>query len=292
MRKELLGLKIFAVGLAILLWLQSAMLGENRAILNIPVQLINAPKDVSIDKTQESIPYIVEGRGIDIVRFVASRSQISIDASKIKPGVDLLALDDYQVELPPGVELDLIGPANAREIAVKAESFQQEVVPIELSFQDKSLRSALMEKKFRIQPEKVEIYGSARVLRGIESIKTVEITNRMLSQNQVRLNLVVPNRDLTVSEKYVTLSLENRRSEARVISAVPLTDADADKYFPNSITVKVTGSPEALAALTASDLTVSIATTPEPDGSRKVSVSTPDGINLVALTPEKVRSRF
>jgi len=291
LRKEYLGLKIFAVILAALLWLQAALLSDHRAVINIPIQLTNAPKDVSIDKNQDSIPYIVEGKGIDILRFALSKTRISVDASNIRPGFDLLALNDYKVEVPVGINLNLIGPANAKEISVKAESFQQKNVPVELSFRDKYTENLLRNKRYKLQPEKVEIYGSGRLLRNIESIKTQEITPDMLNRSQVKLDLLNPQREITISDKTTLLLINNRQTEDSVIRTVSLVPTDMEKYFPNKITIKLSGDPALLSGVTEKDLIASVDPAPGADGSYKVIVKVPAGLTLVAITPEKVRPR-
>lgn len=292
MRKEYLGLKIFAVILAALLWLQSALLSVHRTVLNIPIQLTNAPKDVSIDKTQDSIPYIVEGKGLDIVRFAISKTHISIDASTIKPGFDLLTLNDYHIDMPEGINLNLIGPASANEISVKAESFQQKNVPVELQFKDKYTQNLLKEKKFKLQPEKVEIYGSGRLLRSIESVRTEEISPEMLSHSQIKLTLIAPSNDVTLSDKATLLTMTTRQTEDSVIRSVELVPADAARYFPNKITIKLAGDSSYLNGLTAKDIIASVESQPESDGSYKVTVKVPSGTTLIAITPEKVRPRY
>lgn len=291
MRREYLGLKIFAVVLAFLLWMQSNLMSEHRTVLNLPVQFRNAPKDVSIKQMQEKIPYLVEGRGIEILRFLVSKTHIIIDASKIKPGSDILALDDYRIDVPAGIVLKLIGPATGKEIAIEADSYEQKQVPIELSFSDNYTRREYSGKRYLIQPETVEVYGTARILRNIERIRTEEITRELLGRGRFSVALVSPQPEVTLSLKAIKVSLLSEENESRVISGIILNSPAGKKFFPNAVTIKLSGSAEALAAIDATTLKAEVSATPESDGGYKVSVTLPGDVSLEDITPSQVRIR-
>ncbi|HRY84089.1 MAG TPA: hypothetical protein P5533_05600 [Candidatus Cloacimonadota bacterium] len=291
LRREYLGLKIFAVALAFLLWIQANLMSEHRTVLNLPVQFRNAPKDVSIKQQQEKIPYLVEGRGIEILRFLISKTRITIDASKIKPGTDILALDDYRIDLPVGIDLKLIGPATGKEIAIEADSYEQKQVPVELSFSDNYTRREYLAKRYLIQPETLDIYGAGRILRNVQSIKTEEITRDLLSRGRFSLSLISPQPEVSMSVKAIKISLLNDKNVNRVISGIAIESNMGKNFFPGEVTIKVSGPSEALAALDANTLKAELAPAPESDGSYKVSVSLPGDLSLEDITPSQVRIR-
>ena len=291
MRSEYLGLKIFAVALALLLWMQANLMSEHKTVLNLPVQFRNAPKDVSIKQKQEKIPYLVQGKGIDILRFLISKTHIIIDASKIKPGTDILALDDYRIDVPSGIDLKLIGPATGKEITIEADSYEQKQVPIELAFSDNYTRREFSTKRYLLQPETLEIYGTARILRNIEKIKTEEITREILSRGRFSIGLMSPQPEVSLSIKSIKISLLSEKNVNRVISGIKLNATGGNKYFPDQVTIKVSGSEEALAAMNSGSLIAEVAATAESDGGYKVSVLLPGDVTLLDITPSRVRIR-
>jgi len=87
MFKENLGLKLFALSLAILIWLQSVLVMEHKSKVNLPVRLNSLPADISLENMPTTIPFSVEGKGLDILRLAISRPVANIGCERAFSGI-------------------------------------------------------------------------------------------------------------------------------------------------------------------------------------------------------------
>ena len=99
MLQENLGLKILSLLIAVFVWLQSLLISEQKSVVNLPVALSSIPKNITLDNVPNHIPFNVRGRGLEIIKLKFSRTKVLLDASKIKPGSDILSVSDYTIDL-------------------------------------------------------------------------------------------------------------------------------------------------------------------------------------------------
>ena len=60
MLTENLGLRIFSLFLAVLIWMQSVLVTEHKSIISLPVQLKSVPKNVTLENLPKTIPFEVK----------------------------------------------------------------------------------------------------------------------------------------------------------------------------------------------------------------------------------------
>ena len=184
MLKDNLGLRIFSLVLAILIWLQSVLITEHRSTVNLPVHLRYIPKNITLENFPETIPFSVKGKGLEIFKLVLAKPQIQIDASKITPTSDILSMNNYTIDLPDNIDLSLIGPAQSNQLAIQADVFHQKSVGVRLSFADEYTRNQFSELQHTVSPEKLTIFGPKSRIQAITQISTKPISREMLTKNR------------------------------------------------------------------------------------------------------------
>ncbi|GAB1467999.1 hypothetical protein MASR2M64_06960 [Candidatus Cloacimonadota bacterium] len=289
MFRENLGLRIFSILMAMFIWLQSVLVTEHRSVVNLPVNLRSVPKNITLERLPKSIPFQVKGKGLDIIKLKLSQTKVSIDASKIKPGIDIISLTDYTIDLPDNISVSLLGPANQQELAIQADVFHQKRVPVQLGFVDTFTRQHFSNLKYQIVPDKVIVFGPKKKVQTIESVLTEPITRDMISEKDFILKLAAAGDEVSLSEPQVRVRISNSYNTSRVFDNIAISHEVGKSCFPAYATVKISGDSDFLTQLEPESIKISVSPDTNAQGTFALSVSLPNGAELVAITPERVR---
>lgn len=287
MFKENNGLRIVALVLAAMIWLQSVLVSEQRSVVSLPINLLYVPQNITLEDIPESIPFSVKGKGQDILKMMLFKPKVNIDASKITQYSDILTLEDYSIDLPDNVNVTFLGPAQSDRIAIQADVFHQKVVPVVLDFSDDNSRERIRELNYTLDPDKLTIFGPKTRIKNIKSVRTKPISASDLAESQSKLELKLPEGDVSVSESSVLLTISGVQEETRVFPNIVLPG----KYLPSMVAVKVRGEAAVLDRLNEADIKASVAENTGEGAMLAVQISLPEGVELVAITPDKVRPR-
>lgn len=277
--------------LAIFIWVQSLLVSEHRSVVNLPVNLKSVPKNLTLQRLPQSIPFNVRGKGMEILKLRLSKTRVSIDASKIKPGVDIIALTDYTIDLPENVEVTLIGPVEKQEIAIHADVFHQKKVAVRLAFADNYTRQRFSSLNYHLIPERLTIFGPKNKVLSVDHLLTEAISREQLSEREFLLKLSPLPEELSSSETEVMVKVSSSFNSSKVFENIPISGAADKNYFPSRVTIKVSGDSELLNSLNPAKIVISTSAEADASGLFALKASLPEGIEFIAITPDKVRQR-
>ncbi|MFA7543262.1 MAG: hypothetical protein WCY84_02705, partial [Candidatus Cloacimonadaceae bacterium] len=70
MFKDNLTLRIVSLLFAIFIWLQSVLVSEQKSVVNLPINLMHVPQNITLENVPNKIPFQVKGKGLDIFRLL------------------------------------------------------------------------------------------------------------------------------------------------------------------------------------------------------------------------------
>lgn len=289
MRRELIWLKILALFIAVLLWLQSVLVSEHKAVVNLPIVLLNNPDNLSIKEQPESIPFLVQGKGIEILKLIMTDLKVSVDASQIRPGQDILSISDYTLNIPDNIDLVMIGPVGNEDIRISAETKREKRVPINLSFENEQVRLEFSRKSLQMSPEFVNISGPSHIIDNIRSLNTEDLGRRHLGQASFKVELSIPSNNISTDVEEVRILVSSNQIVTRVMNNIILPERPGQRFFPSRVTVKLSGDRQDLDSLRSSSIQTMLAPIADSQGFYTVSIQVPEGITLIDVTPDKVR---
>ncbi|MBP7309845.1 MAG: hypothetical protein KA984_01005 [Candidatus Cloacimonetes bacterium] len=289
MFRENLGLKFLSVVIALLVWLQLQLSTEHRSVINLPVSLRSVPKNITLDRLPQSIPFNVKGKGLEIIKAEFSKAKVLLDASKIQPGVDIISLTDYTIDMPENINLNLIGPVEKQDITVHADEFHQKRVPVKLSFSDKLAEQRMENQNYQITPEKVIVFGPKGKVRPISMLYTEAVSTDLVSQSEFIVKLASPGEDISISESQVRVRISNTYNTSKVLDNVPLKSSPERSFFPGAVAVKISGDSAVLENLNPASIVAIPSAEPDARGFYSLTVEAPENIQIIAVTPNKVR---
>lgn len=286
MLKDNLGLRLFALLLAMFLWLQLALVSEQRSVVSLPVNLLSVPQNITLENFPTKIPFAVRGKGQDIIRLIIAKPRVNIDASKITPNTDVISLQDYSIDLPDNINVTLLGPAESDQLSIQADIFHQKVVPVQIDFEDSETRNRFKELRYVIDPDRVTIFGHKNRIRSINAILTKKINQDILANNKAELELSIP-ANITASQNKVLLSISGTEQTTRVFPNVVLPAG----YLPSRVAVRLQASATTLDAINPSQIIARVSAQADENGLFTVELTIPEDTEAIAITPNKVRAR-
>ena len=100
-----LGIKIIALLVSVLIWVQITLMAEHETKVKLRMEL-SSDNPEQLDKTGTKVPFLVKGRGLDIVKLNYSQATVRIAASDFQEGND----KNFTVtNLPANHGLNIIG---------------------------------------------------------------------------------------------------------------------------------------------------------------------------------------
>ncbi len=167
--------RIIAVVLALFFWYLISGQEKVEIWLNVPVEIASLPSDHVIRSGMVgSIRVRCRGTSTILSRLETGRLSYTLDLSGVGKGVNEIALDPKNINLPRAVDVVDITPSS---LELEIDSLETKTVPVRVNWQayissDFELREVLVE------PKNVRISGSARILDRIEEIETRHIEIR------------------------------------------------------------------------------------------------------------------
>jgi hypothetical protein len=287
-----LGLKIFALVIAVLIWLQLALISDHYSVVSLKLEVVNKPEALTLDQEMDRIPFRIHGKGLDILKLLMSPTRIQIDAGELKAGINNLPIRDYEIiNRPQNLALDFIGPAVNEDLAVSTDVLMQKTVRVSLNFADDNARKLFEDKNFFLTPDRVTISGPRSRMASIDHVKTQRISSNTLKNNEFEIGLQLPNREFSANLSKVQVSVASTQMLTRIIESVPVSDEAGRQFMPAYVTIKVQGTTSDLNNLNPGEIRVN-PVNPNADGDLyELEVVLPEGISQLDITPHKVRLR-
>jgi len=288
MLKENLSLKLLALCLTLFIWFQNVLFSEHKSTVQLPVSLINIPQNLTYDNLPNKIPFVVKGRGIDIVKLYLHKARIELDARNIRPGLSTLSVNDYNIIMPENLDIDLLGPVEDKELMIRSDVFHRKSVPVALSFTDTATKNLFDGKEHRIFPEKIQVFGPKNKIQKIGSISTHKISKNLLNQDEFKIDLIIPDDDISISDQSIKVTIIDEESSSKVFANIIIRTDKHYKLIPPRVTVILKGSSSELQSVRADMISASVSGEPDAEGAFQVNVKAPDNVMLMDITPAKV----
>lgn len=235
MFKNNLGLKLFALLLAVIVWIQLSLLSEHQSVVKLKIELSNAKAAPTLAKEIGSVPFNVRGRGIDILKLKLSKTVAQFDARDIVGARESSSGLDFVIkDKPANLDIEILGVLKGFELGT-------------------------------VKPGRINPAGNEG-LAGFTS-------SRKASPDPI-------SKKATGHEPSSTMVLEN----------IGISSPGGIQFLPSSATLKVSGKQSSLETLPRG-LAVSAEDKPDASGTYELSVRLPAGVELVDITPKRVRIR-
>jgi YbbR domain-containing protein len=287
------GLKLVSLAFAILLWM--FVVGEKRSevSLSVPLELTRVPQDmVIVSRVPEDIRIRLNGPRTLLATVNPQQIAVSLDLDGVQPGISAFEILPSRFNLPRGIEVTYISPS---VITLEADLKVRKTVPVKPRIKGTPAEGYEV-AEVRAEPPQLEVEGAERAVKQLKEAPTEVVDVSGLQGSVTRpVELALPDPSLRpVDRKPVRIEVVIRELKAeREFLAVPVgVPTQGWRIQPPTVDVKVSGSVRAISSLGADAVKAAVepmgaATVP---GNLQVTVTAPPGIQVVSVTPDRVRA--
>ena len=290
-----LALKLLSLLIAFGLW-TFVNFGERdtEASLKVPLELRNIPAQLMITSPRvDFIDVRVTGPRTLLGRIDHSRLSIPLDLNGVRPGPAVFRVGAESLNLPRGVKLLRINPA---QVTLELERVNRETVPVHLRLVGK-LPADLQLVDTKVSPETVQVSGPASDVDEVHSAHSEPIDISAATAGTIEREVPIES-----GGEYLSFSANRVAAQIRVeeVSAtrefqhVPIVVREAASDYrvtPDNVRLTVRGPKHVVDKLELRPGAVYIDQQDDGTAERIVQPETelPPGVELVSLEPSKVK---
>ena len=296
MRSSLLWLKVFALAIALFLWVQHMLLREQTAVIDLPLDLVNIPDSLTLAQTRPTqVPVMVTARGVDIVLMKLGNARLQVNAeaamqgrNELEVGVPELVASDYvqtydmtlRSRYPLWFELD------------RLERMRKVVT---LQYASENDRSWFTRQSLSVEPESVFVQGPADLLSRLDEVRTEPLKHLPTTNRTLEARLEPPGPLFTMEHDEVTLKLARPEFVTKDFNQITIRNPYEDRFaiFPGKVNLLVQGTRDTMEELDRAFINVTLASSePDEDDEIGLVIELPAGYQVVSYTPETIQVIF
>ncbi|RJO66081.1 MAG: hypothetical protein C4523_13435 [Myxococcales bacterium] len=211
---ENLGLKLFSLLIALLLWLFVLGAEDVTATVEVPLFFKMPPDKVLVTDVPNKANVSVSGPWAAIKSWNADNLEVEINLINADLGPSVVYLEEKRFQLPPSLKLTRVNPSEVAISLAKKASKQAPVVPVQTG----TPALGYVVKSIKVMPDKVLIEGAESDIQIVDEVLTEEIDVAERKQSftvmtkPVRLskNISFPQKELLEVAVTIKKDLEER----------------------------------------------------------------------------------
>jgi YbbR domain-containing protein len=155
--------KLFALLIAVLLWIAVANEPELSAFVSVPIEFQDLPPSLEISSDViDKVELEVRGPSGELRSFSVNRTAVVLDMSDAVPGERAYLIDDEDVHLPRGLRLIRAIPPGVRFVFERRKT---RAVPVDVRFTQAP-------SKFQVSPQQLTIEGPESRVDRVQALYT------------------------------------------------------------------------------------------------------------------------
>lgn len=281
-----------AIGIALFLWLQTALLSLQVEEVSLPIVFDPEPSELILKS--DIIPEVslyLQTKGIWIFLFKQQQIYYQVDGSKLKYGVNSLHLQVENLNCSDR-QLEHIKGFTEKFKLIEMDRIINRQKPVMLTFTSKVDEEFFLEQKLDISSNIVQVKGPENLIESLEHIKTEPVTKKDLKNNQLRVALMSPSHLVELKSDEIVIKFNSQVKTVKTLSLLPIRyygDRQIE-FSPKKLTVKLEGNENELGKLNKDKIKIKLVI---PDslatGYGYPEFELPNGITILEYTPEKIR---
>jgi len=251
-----LGLKLFSLLIALLLWLFVMGAEDITITANIRMSIQSAEDKVLVSDVPDRINVTVSGPWASVKGWDWKNHLVELDLRELELGPTVIYLEGSKLKLPPGLTLERVNPSEITINYAKKATKNVKVVPVWVG----SPRFGYMVESATVDPAEIAIVGAESDLLIIDEVLTEEIdVNDRHSTFSVAVNPVRLSKNISFPDKdplLMTIKIKKDVVE-RKLENVPVYVENSEydtQVIPTRMQVTVSGLRKAVSELKPEDI--------------------------------------
>jgi len=271
-----LGMRLGAVGLAILLWVFVVSDNEYSMVIDMPIEARNLSAQKAHKKEVPEYAQVrLKGTGRALFKTLLLKNFISnfklvIDLDRISEEYDFYLNEYYEhypqkVVIPPSYELEYIEVVYPDSIHISLDEYMVKKLTVKAPLKINPAPGYTLVGNINIYPASIEVAGPREVIQEMKYVSTIKDTF-LLQDFDIDVNLKVDNQTRSLveySQTTISIHQDIQSVSERIISEIPVNVINVLpnlRLFVNPTTVALTviGGVDRIAAVNPKDILVTI----------------------------------
>jgi YbbR domain-containing protein len=271
-----LGIRLGAIGLAVLLWLFVVSENEYTMVVDVPIEARNLPARHAL---KEEVPDVAKvrlrGRGRSLFKTVILKNfipnfKLVLDLERISEEYDFI-LNDYferypqKVVIPSTFEVKYVEVIYPSSVHISLDEYKEKNVSVRLDILIKPAPGYSLVGQPNVSPKSVKIAGSRNIVENVSEVFTESDTILNATSNIfTTLTLKMARGELIeYTPKTITYRQKVQSISERIISEIPvkiLNERDNLQAFvsPQTVALTVVGGTDFIANLKSDDILITV----------------------------------
>ncbi|HDN67896.1 MAG TPA: hypothetical protein ENF86_02960 [Firmicutes bacterium] len=261
-----LGTKIFALSLAILLWLHVVTGRSYEAVFEVALKVGNIPEGMVVaNQLPEKVAVKFFGQGRQLLRLPYSKTALVLKITSPRAGPRKYRLSPLDVKVPIGLKVEPRKIVKPKTITVELNRLitkKAKVIPhVRLQLADGYVQVG----PIKVVPERVKISGPQKFLRRVQYVSLDSLFFSKVKRDISEPVRVIPpeGTNIVCSPPVVNLSIDIQALGERWIKDIPVRLRYSPRgrkirIEPSTIDLKLQGGVELLATLSSEDISAYI----------------------------------
>ncbi len=290
--KNRLLLKIITLFIAVLLWFHQMFMREHKQEINVPINLINTPKNLILSaRDLPKVGVAIRATGLDIFKLKLSNNFFEIDASQFNVGGNLVEITNRKFKYPKNINFDFEMITTEQAFLIELDKLVEAQKSLNISFESVKDEEYFTKYKIINKKDKITVYGPQKILSGIKNIETEKISRKMLDGNKIVAELILPDFEVKLKQKNVVLNIIQSKTIEKTIALVPIAFPE-DKnisIIPQKVTLRIKGAQDIVEKISRKSIQANLDFARIKDGYAGVIFEVPMGVEILEYTPQKIQ---
>ncbi len=270
-----IGLRMGALGLAIILWVFVVSSETYEMVLTVPIQVRNLSEQKAL---REEVPEVAqvrfEGTGRALFKTIILKRfykdfKLVLDLDRISDEYEFI-LNDYfrmyprKIVTPNEFEIKYIEVDSPREIKISLDDYSVRTISIVSKIVIKPAPGFVIVGEMKLVPDAIEIAGPNDIVEDVTLINTIVDTIAEVNTNISQyFGFELPHQQIQLSHAEVMLSVNVQALSERIISEVPISVINVPEGYrvfvsPHTVSLTIIGGIEFIDSITPEDIQLTI----------------------------------
>ncbi|HOQ79983.1 MAG TPA: hypothetical protein PLH63_02855 [Candidatus Cloacimonadota bacterium] len=283
--KKNLSLKILAVVIACIIWVQVNLLKEQSIVMTIPLIVVDLPDNIFVDKNEVyKLKFQINGSGMDLLSFYISNPAIEYDGSSLKVGSNKLSAENLVPYFRKYENIRFVPIDEIERTSIYTERVIQRKVGVLITYESEEAKAYFEASNLELNENSVIVSGPIEDVQKIDIVVTQPISIAMIKGKKKIKPSVSSNKVLYIPEHF-SLVEQNQIIAKKTFSNIPIEIYDKEvSFFPNTVTVILEGNKDYIEAVKTKDIKAKIK---KSNGKVEITVNKYQSLKVVDYSPKK-----
>jgi|GEM_PF-6143551 len=291
--KRAFWLQLFALIIALLLWMQHMLLRQQTAEFDLPFDVTGVPDSLTLAAPVPArIPVTLNARGVEIVLLSLGNGRLVVSGENLQVGENELDLSAQDLSAADFVPVGSIGLHPRHPVTLSIDRLASARFPITLRYADEEDRAWYARQSVVLEPDSVTVRGPAGHMYTLATVFSEPLHREATTGRNVNVRLASPGDLFQLEREQAILRIDKAEYVRKDFNQITIRNPYESRFaiFPGKVNLLLEGTQEAISGLKRADISVTLVSGRPQNGNEiGLDIRVPNGVRLIEYTPQTVQ---